>query len=479
MLSSIVEGVTARLTTKRPALGLALAAMILGASAAPAAAELRTETFRLGPIAVAGYQVKEEIEIGVAKPRGDASIVAMKADVVDRTGKQVPIARLMLHHIAFLKLGVKDRTCDSYTLSDDFTKIPALAERFYAAGEERHELRLPPGYGYPSGSQDMWGMVWMLMNHRKATDRAYIQWTVTYETDPGLTPVRPYWFDVANCRQDPVYDVPGDGAAGAVHARTFQYTMPESGRLIAAGGHLHGGGRKLVLSQPDCADRTLFTSEPLWANPEHPFYNVRPVLHEPGPLSMTGFNSATGIPVKAGQRIRLTANYDGAQPHMRVMGIMLAFLAPDAALEDGCAPLPADLTTLRSGEPGRALSPPFTLPLIGLDRRGRAREIERPPGRVVARGRRPTVVVRDFAFDKPNLWVAPGSRITWRFASQTLHNVTVASGPRGFSSPNLNDLRSFSKKLTTSGVYKLYCGLHPVLMQQTIIVGGLQTPKDG
>ena len=62
--------------------------------------------------------------------------------------------------------------------------LPGLAERFYAAGEERAKLRLPDGYGYPINGADKWGMTWMLMNHRKRTDTAYIQYRVTYDTAP-------------------------------------------------------------------------------------------------------------------------------------------------------------------------------------------------------------------------------------------------------------------------------------------------------
>jgi hypothetical protein len=66
--------------------------------------------------------------------------------------------------------------------------------------------------------------------------------------------------------------------------------------------------------------------------------------------------------------------------------------------------------------------------------------------------------------------VRAGSTLTWRFLGDTLHNVTLANGPRGFSSPNLSDGRTYSKRLAVAGTYRLFCGLHPVDMTATVKV---------
>ena len=129
---------------------------LLGALVLPSAASAteRTESFRVGPVTVGGYEVKQEqARGGLPKPRSDAFITNMKVDVVDADGTPVPIQRLMLHHIVFLNLGSRgarkrDRTCDTFTGLDSRTQLPAAAERFYAAGEERLEMELPDGYGY-------------------------------------------------------------------------------------------------------------------------------------------------------------------------------------------------------------------------------------------------------------------------------------------------------------------------------------------
>jgi plastocyanin len=151
-----------------------------------------------------------------------------------------------------------------------------------------------------------------------------------------------------------------------------------------------------------------------------------------------------------------------------VMGIMVVFLAPDASVTGKCGARPDDYEELAKPA-GRRKPPPFTVPIVGV-RKGKAVNIDAPPGRRVKLGRRGTISVGDFFFKRPNVSVAPGSTLTWRFAGDTLHNVTLANGPRGFSSPNLNAGRTFRKKLTVPGTYQLFCGLHPVDMTATIEV---------
>ena len=441
--------------------------------AAPAAAETRTETFRYGPISVAGYAVKQEISIDIPKPSANAWIKRMETDVVDADGTPVPIQRLMLHHIVFNNVGAEfgskhDSTCNSIKSWDAQTELPAIFERFYAAGEERAVLDLPEGYGYKSADNDTWAMLWMMMNHRPTEDSAFIQYKVTYETEPAKE-VTPYWLDVRNCNADPVYDVPGARTKDDVESVTW--TPPTSGRIVAGGGHVHGGGKALRLVEPGCNNRTLAESRPRWGAPTHPFYNVKPVLHEPGPIAMSGFRSATGIPVTAGRPVRLDSIYDGVRPHTRVMGIFQVFVAKGET--GACEALPTDVTTdWPAGTEGARTDPPkVTVPLTGLDDEGNAIEIKRPPGKTIKVRKRKAFVKADgLSFDKPNLSVPRGAKVKWTFPDSELHNVTLASGPRGFSSSNLSDNRYYTKKLSVPGTYKLFCALHPVDMTQRVIV---------
>jgi plastocyanin len=242
-------------------------------------------------------------------------------------------------------------------------------------------------------------------------------------------------------------------------------------------GHLHGGGRKVVLSQPRCGNRTLFDSRPLWGMPNDPYYRVRPLLHEPGPISMQQFTSAEGIPVKGGERLTLKATYDNRLPHTRVMGLMLLGFVPDASADTSCGkPLPGDLNEFWLKRVGRKRTPPVRVPINGLaagSRPGaRATAIRRPRGRTVRLHSGSTVEVGDLYFGPRNISLRRGGLLRWHFMGDTLHNVTLANGPRGFSSPNLSREREFSYRFHKPGTYRLYCGLHPVRMTATVTVRG-------
>ena len=453
-------------------LAVALAGVVPGV----ASAAERTEIFRTGPITVGGYQVlQEQAAGGLPKPKEDGFVTRMKVDVVDEQGHPIPIQRLMLHHIVFSNLGShlgekRDRTCDSITALDSRTKLPGVAERFYAAGEERIEMRLPKGYGYRSEGADQWLMTYMVMNHRAATDTAYIQYTVTFDDAPDLTPVDPYWLDVRDCRSDPVYDVPGGGKRGSENVQTVTWKPPVSGRIVAGGGHVHGGGKELRLSQPDCGDRTLASSKPKWGLPSHPFYRVHPVLHEPGPIGISNYTTQQGFPVAAGTPVRLSSVYDAELPHTRVMGINIVYFAPDPTATARCGATPTDVEYDVPSAPGRTTMPRVTVPLTGLDGKGRAVTIDHPPGRARRMAGGATVVARDLEFSATNLSVPRGAKVNWRFSGPSLHDVTLASGPRGFFSFHLDGGRVFSKRFTTPGTYRIFCSLHPVAMTQRIVV---------
>ncbi|HEX6115648.1 MAG TPA: plastocyanin/azurin family copper-binding protein [Solirubrobacterales bacterium] len=448
-----------------------LAAITALAAPSLASAAVETQTFRTGPIAVAGYEVQQNIQLAPS-PDVNGFITRMDVDIVDAEGNPIPIQRLMLHHIVFANLSRPDKTCDSIMGFDNQTPLGFAPDRFYGAGEERAKLALPDGYGYPVRASDEWGLVYMVMNHLSDLDEAYIQYTVTTDTDPSLTPVDPYWLDVENCHSDPIYNVPGTGEKGSTHTKTADFTFPQAGRIIAGGGHVHGGARRLTLTEPGCGNREVARSTPTWGSSDHPFYNVRPILHEPGPVNMSGFTSQTGIPVEAGQTIRLNSEYENSRPHTRVMGINVVYFAEDPSVTDGCGPLPTDVQKYGTSQPGTHAPVPFEVPLTGLDDDGNAIEIGAPPGKLERMREGGTVTVGDRFFSEPNIEVRKGAEIEWDFKGSELHNVTLANGPVGIGSPNLDDGRTYSRKLKKKGTYRLFCALHPVQMQERVVVKG-------
>ena len=507
-------------------LAIGAAVALLSPTAAPAAGESSCDAGTPVPGAptqtkyvcniptgtIGGYEVRQWYGLAPTPPQ-TGSITHMETDIVDEgTNTQVPISRLMLHHIVFLNLNRQDSTCQGqgYVGFDgrkDFGSKFA-PQRFYAAGEERAKFSMPPGYGYPTNQTDNWGVVAMVMNHRSTVDHALIHYEVTIDSTP-LTPVKPYWFDVRDCRADPIYNVPSvaqkakrankgkkgrkaDATSAKKHKKgkkgkkkkrkkssarpvtdeTRDYVMPESGRLIAGGGHVHGGAIGLKLTEPNCGNREVAESTPTWGLPDHPFYNVRPILHEPGPINMSAFGDTTGLPVHKGETLRINSIYDDSQPHVRVMGIMVAYLAPDNSVTQDCGPIP-NWTILKTNQPGRSGPIPFKIPLTGLDANGQATTINAPPGRIQNAGVNTVVPVGDRFFGAPNLRVRRGSWITWQFNGQELHNLTLANGPLGIGTDNLDGGRTFTEKFNRPGTYRFFCALHPVQMQERVIV----TPK--
>ena len=64
-----------------------------------------------------------------------------------------------------------------------------------------------------------------------------------------------------------------------------------------------------------------------------------------------------------------------------------------------------------------------------------------------------------------------GDTVTWNFGGDKPHSVTVANGPRGFSSVYWGQTAgSYSVKPTVKGTYKLVCLVHPTTMAQTLEV---------
>ena len=410
-----------------------LTVLAAAALAAPALAhaEERTLTFTTPAISVEGYGVAQQPMLAES-PNVDGYVVGMEAEVVDAQGRVQGRDKVMLHHIVFAKVGVPDYTCGG------------AAERFFAEGEERLALSLPRGYGYANRATDRWGLLYMLMNHKPQRLNGYIRYTVRYVTDEALTPVKPIWLDVRNCTgPDPVFDVPGGGKRFSVFTKTADFTMPESGRLVSGGGHLHGGGIRVELRNATCRT-TPFASRPTWGGPV-----PKPILHEPGPTKMSSFRSTEGIPVAKGQKLRLAAVYDNSAPHTRAMGIMLLFLAPGAV--EGCGatpPLDVDL--------GRPSAPPaFTMPL------------PRAPKGPVSKAT--STYVGDFRYGAERILLRRGQTFTWRFRSQFQHDVTVIGGPVGFSAPWTTS-GVFRHRFTKAGTYRLFCSLHPAKMVQQITV---------
>jgi plastocyanin len=445
---------------------LACAVLALLAAAGGADAKVVDRSFRAGPFVVGRYDGARG-GLDVRAPRMDGSIVEMDANVVDRHGDVIPQSVVMLHHLVFKDLGhagafKPDAACP--TRSGD--------QRFYGESEELRALTLPRGYGYPIDREDGWRMGWMLMNHTHRTRAAWIRYHVKVDTSDRVRPVTPYWFSVLGCHVDPQFTVPGAGdGVRSTYKRGHTYRVPRSGRIVAVGGHLHGGGRSLALTQPRCSGRTLVTSKPTYGQPGDPVYAVRPLLHEPDPRNVSWWQSATGIPVRKGEKLRVVARYRDDFPYMRVMGIDHVYIAHGSA-PGGCAEPPDDAQELGPDFVGRGAPPHTELTLARMGDDGYAHPWGGPGGKPTAFDEGPAgVAERDYAFSPARVSIPAGESVRWTFRDEDLHDATLASGPRGFSSPPMRG-GAYSHRFRVPGTYKVYCSLHPVDMQQVVTVRG-------
>ncbi|MDA0184992.1 plastocyanin/azurin family copper-binding protein [Solirubrobacter phytolaccae] len=432
----------------------------LAALAAPASGSVERYRLRHGPTVIGAYQT--------VYPRGrvhpppiDGFITGMHARLVDRRGRPVTIRDVMLHHVFF------------HRARPEPTDLPCAGkhhEAFYGTGEEDQRLRLPDGYGYPVHPNDKWRMGAMLMSHTGRTLRVYIEYTVEVETRKRLTPVQAFWLRANGCEQGAGYHIRGDGAPGSSTESTSAWTAPYDLRIVAAGGHLHGGAQDLWLSEPGCGDRRLLDNRPSYAMPDHLYYRARPVLHEPGPIDTRYFTSRTGIPVRAGESVLLSARYGADRPRT-VMAVMHLYVARAPVAKDTrCAPLPADAT--HATKPGATRSePPWTpVPLTGLDERGRAFTILDPPWPSVALADNAEVVVDDSGFVPRRFSLRRPGTVKWRFTGSADHNVRLADGPRLIVTPVRSPGQTDSSTFTAAGRYTLFCTQHPVTMHAVVDV---------
>ncbi len=453
-------------TTSRPcrlvaACIVAALAFVLSPGAATAAEH--TFTLRYGPVTLGGYQTRYP-EPRIETPRRAGYVVRMSARVVDRKGTRVPLSHVMLHHVVFVNDGVpggprKESSCPGRG-----------GEPFYGTGEERQRMLLPPGYGYRVEARDRWRMITMLMSHHLKPTRVWLQYSVTIETSKALTPVRPLWLRASGCDPRSSYTVEGGGAPGSTDERSADWTMPISGRIVAAGAHLHGSAKSLTVSQPRCGDRTLIDQRPRYGAPGDPVYRVRPRLHEPGPIATGYFLSRRGIPVRQGEPLRVTGRYDAQIAHPAVMAITHVYVAPSESAPAGCDPLPSDTQIHWSRRLGRETVPPEQIPLTGLDGRGRPKVIARAAGRGVVAQDAATVDLTRSLFGPANLSIALGGTVTWRALDTARHVVFLANGPRAVDGPLMRKGAVFAQRFSVPGTYNLFCYLHPVTMHQTLVV---------
>jgi plastocyanin len=448
------------LTVRRLVLA-SLCALLL--PAVPAEAN-KTYTYKAGPYVMGGYNtqfVKEQVE----SPEIDGHVVRMHASLVDRRGRPVTIRKGMLHHVFFNNLDVL-RVAGHCTARQP--------EVFYSTGEEDETLDLPQGYGYKLRKAHRWRMSAMLMSHQTQATRVFVKYTVRVSRDPALQDVRPLWVRANGCGPASSYGVRGDAGPGSVDDRVEHWSVPISGRIVAAGGHVHGGALGLQVRQPECANRLVYDNVPHYGPPDALVYTAKPILHEAGPVNTGWYKSATGVSVRKGDKLDVHGLYEGRYARGAVMAITHIYIAPDKAAKGGCAPLPADAHTSAAPPGTRRYVPYRAIPLWKLDERGRPVKLDQPETPPVGVADNAAIVLRTSGFRPENVWIRAGDTLRWQFKDDAMHNLTFASGPRVFAGQSGVKGEEVSTQFNEPGRYQLFCYLHPMTMREQITV----VPRD-
>jgi len=156
----------------------------------------------------------------------DASLHGFKIEIVDGAGAPVP--KDVLHHLIAVNF---DRRQIAY---------PAV-ERLFGGGKETADVTLPGSLGVPLAKGTHLGMYAAWHNQTgKDIPVAYLKVTLSWLPPASVrrNVVMPLYVDVNNVIGGvTTYDLPPGKSS-----KSYDFTLPVSGRLIAMGGHLHDYG---------------------------------------------------------------------------------------------------------------------------------------------------------------------------------------------------------------------------------------------
>jgi plastocyanin len=436
-----------------------------------AAAKERVLTLYSPPIATNPYvHDTHTIELspnGKEAPAKAGYVTGIKeqslVDSKDPDAKPLPNAKFMIHHFVYLAPGRVEDSPNSCWTGGGF--ITGRGEEHpngrafdrYTAPEYRAKYGIVNRL--PNGEAPSWRLIAMVMNHVKRPKKVFVR-TRIYYTREKREPVYPTVVgDCAKLVQGMSYDVPGGGAKGSNYRNTTTWTAPFDGRILLAASHQHGGAKYHTLRSETC-DRRLYKARTYHAPDNHIYNTIRPILHEPGPIANGTFRSGEGVPIRAGEVFERTGVHDNSNLHVASMAFWALFIVKDDSASEQCAPLPDDITDV-----------------------ARPRRFDRTPnyGLVVPQLSKPTGALR--AFDGGPLTVGDqffrparvrakaGEQVTWSFDGTQPHTVTVANGPRGFSSVYFGQTDGeFSFTPQVKGTYRMTCLVHPTTMGQDLVV---------
>jgi hypothetical protein len=401
---------------------------------------------------------------GREAPRSPGYITAFKEQVLvdsKRPGaKPLPVRKMMVHHLLYFAphradqlpgscFGLIGLRAEEHPLGSFARPVPRALRSRYGINNRQADGRAPT-----------WLLVAMVMNHYKRPKNFYVRTKVYYTTErrQSASLVVP-----GNCSSDVsgmLYDVPGDGSEGSDFVDDGRWRVPRgfSGRIVLAQSHQHGGAKYQTLDSRTC-ERGLFKASAYYGSEGHPYNTIRPVLHEPGPVGNGTYATGQGVPIKEGEVLQRAAVHDNASPHVAAMGFWVLMVAPDPNVRR-CEPMPEDVSEINR--------PPSYDPDPNYGRV--VPQLWKPRGALRPFEGKPLKVGDDF-FRPGRISARVGETVSWRFNGSRPHSVSLANGPRGFSSLYWGQTRgTYRFTPPVPGTYRLTCLVHPTRMGQTLVV---------
>ena len=255
------------------------------------------------------------------KPCEDCYITAVEPRLVNAAGERADMSTgVMLHHVVIAESGKDDVTC---ARSDG---IGAMGRRIFASGDERTPITLPHGFGFRVDPGSWVGLI-ELMNLGSQPQAVYFEVAVRHlpASTPRMKAITPVWLDVNNCRTSE-YSVP---AGRSETAWSWDSTL--TGRIVAAGGHVHTGGVGLTLDNATTGRRICVSRAG---------YGSGAMEGMVTSMSTCSWDSLGAL--RAGDRLTMTSIYDAPRAMDGVMGIMLIAVHETDDV-DGGRPAPASM----------------------------------------------------------------------------------------------------------------------------------------
>lgn len=263
-------------------------------------------TIRIGPFVLPpstpDFPVVNQFRPNVPKPCENCYVTAIEPRLVNAAGERADMSTgVMLHHLLIAEPARDDVTC---ARTDG---LGTMGRRLFASGDERTPIRLPDGFGFKI-DPGPWIALMHLMNASETQQVVYFEALVRHvpASTLGMKPVTPVWLDMDNCRTS-MYSVPPGKSS-----TTWSWTSTLTGRIVAAGGHVHAGGVGLMLDNATtrariCSSRAGYGSGAMEGMVTR--------------MSTCSWDSLGAL--RAGDELVMTSMYDAHEAMDDVMGIML------------------------------------------------------------------------------------------------------------------------------------------------------------